>query len=365
MVVSKKFLAPIIIVCLSLYCSIFYIAVYVYYQSIRNLCIPTLLFNISLNDEYTSCPVRYEHRELIGDTLVSILGQKDKCCEFCEKAQGCKGYTWTNERNGLCVLKSSIKDFVDNINASSGVGPELPGYFLPHGQDNTTPLDDTNMIKILPPNGCNSATKLIVGVYSAPTEFDRRKWIRHNWAKVHSNETKVIFVIANHKVCALNRYICPLKDQSKNISKVTGKLYDKSPVERDTNSKWYIPRYVYDKKFYPLYPFGPTYFITGRGTLQKLQDTLRTRTPFLVSENFRRLPEDAIYIGKVAKLAGIQLQDVGGINLEKVSYWSDASNGYQQIPLGSVVREDNREQIWAQMKASYTIISTTNSPPST
>ena len=60
---------------------------------------------------------------------------------------------------------------------------------------------------------------------------------------------------------------------------------------------------------------GFAQFITGRGTLQKLQDTLRTKTPFLVSENFRHLPDDAIYQGDVVELAGIQLQDVGGISL--------------------------------------------------
>jgi hypothetical protein len=70
-----------------------------------------------------SCPVRYENKELVGNALVSILAQKDECCEFCEKAEGCKGFTWTNERNGLCVLKSDIRDFVDKIGVHSGIGP--------------------------------------------------------------------------------------------------------------------------------------------------------------------------------------------------------------------------------------------------
>jgi hypothetical protein len=109
---------------------------------------------------------------------------------------------------------------------------------------------------------------------------------------------------------------------------------------------------------------GFAQFITGRGTLQKLQNTLRTRTPFLVSENFRRLPDDAIYQGDVVELAGIQLQDVGGISLYgvkicyyllnlklfKVSYWSDASNGFQKIPLATLVSDDSRAHIWSQMQ---------------
>uniref|UniRef100_A0A914DMF6 Hexosyltransferase n=1 Tax=Acrobeloides nanus TaxID=290746 RepID=A0A914DMF6_9BILA len=268
----------------------------------------------------------------------------------------------------------------------SGIGPEPPGYFLPYAQDNTTPLDDTKLIKIIPHNGCDSATKLIVGIRSAPTEFDRRKWVRQTWAKVRSKAIKVIFVIANHKENDINfqvrterkfyddillldyddsyynmslknygyyEYVlknCPNADcvlkvdsdteppgyflpyaqdntmplDDTNLIKIiphngcdsATKLIVgiRSPVVRDTNSKWYVPRYVYDKKFYPLYPNGFAQFITGRGTLQKLQDTLRTRTPFLVSENFRRLPDDAIYQGDVVELAGIQLQDNGRVD---------------------------------------------------
>uniref|UniRef100_A0A914CC45 Hexosyltransferase n=1 Tax=Acrobeloides nanus TaxID=290746 RepID=A0A914CC45_9BILA len=263
-------------------------------------------------------------------------------------------------------------------------------------------------MKILPPHGCNSTTKLIAAVRSAPTEFDRRKWIRNNWANTHSNSTQVIFVIANHKdndtnlriqseheiygdilwldyedgyyslpmknygyyeyaikycpntKCVLNldsdtvvnlpgfEKLCAVSNES--VPMITGKLYGGSPVVRDTYSKWYVPRYIYEKEIYPLYPYGWVKFITGLGALQKLQDTLRIKTPFLVSENYRRLPEDSVYHGDVVHLAGIQLRDVGGINFGQISHWSDSSNGNQKIPLVVQVGEDHRDRIWKEMQ---------------
>ena len=62
------------------------------------------------------------------------------------------------------------------------------------------------------------------------------------------------------KLCAVSSGIfCSkifLLQNLENVSMLTGDLYYRSPVVRDTNSKWYVPRYVYDKKFYPLYPNG-------------------------------------------------------------------------------------------------------------
>lgn len=41
--------------------------------------------------------------------------------------------------------------------------------------------------------------------------------------------------------------------------------------------------------------------------------TLQSQTPFLRSENYRRLPEDSLYTGIVRELAGMPMKHLDGI----------------------------------------------------
>jgi hypothetical protein len=55
--------------------------------------------------------------------------------------------------------------------------------------------------------------------------------------------------------------------------------------------------------------------ITGKNSVKGFLDALRNKTPFLTSENYRRLPDDAIQNGEVRISANISLQDVGGFGI--------------------------------------------------
>ena len=58
---------------------------------------------------------------------------------------------------------------------------------------------------------------------------------------------------------------------------------------------------------------GFSYMFSGIGIINKWLHTARTKTPFLISENYRRLPDDVVFTGIIRKLAGIPIQDVDGI----------------------------------------------------
>uniref|UniRef100_A0A914EIX0 TLDc domain-containing protein n=1 Tax=Acrobeloides nanus TaxID=290746 RepID=A0A914EIX0_9BILA len=79
--------------------------------------------------------------------------------------------------------------------------PEPNAYFYPKGQDNTKPLDDTNLLKELPIHGCTNKTNLLVGVRTSPKEFTEREWIRNNWGCYRNPEVPLIFLIGNTNVC--------------------------------------------------------------------------------------------------------------------------------------------------------------------
>uniref|UniRef100_A0A914C904 Hexosyltransferase n=1 Tax=Acrobeloides nanus TaxID=290746 RepID=A0A914C904_9BILA len=282
-------------------------------------------------------------------------------------------------------------------------------HYLPAEQD-TVLYDDSKILEILPRQGCEDSTKLIVGIRSAPNEWEDRDWIRNTWAKHYKTNTKIIFLIGKHKKNAtINNFVaqendkygdilvmgfndhyynltlkdygffeyilkhcknvnCILKPDIDTVNNVpgfellcdllpeneqmiTGRSWE-SGVVRNIQSKWYVPKYVYAKENYAPFPVGWTFFISGNGTIEKLQNTIKSKTTFLISENYRRLSDDALIMGDIRILAGIPFQDIGGFGLQQVSYWSDIRTGYQEIPLASEVENHNREEIWQKMKAS-------------
>lgn len=52
---------------------------------------------------------------------------------------------------------------------------------------------------------------------------------------------------------------------------------------------------------------------TGKGTVDLTLNTLRTKTPFFNSENYRRLPEDSLFPGIVRELANLTVKNIPGI----------------------------------------------------
>lgn len=62
---------------------------------------------------------------------------------------------------------------------------------------------------------------------------------------------------------------------------------------------------------------GDGYLYSGYGVAQKMLETIKTKTKFLLSENFRRLPDDAIFTGEVRLIAKMNLLDHSGINVLK------------------------------------------------
>jgi hypothetical protein len=56
--------------------------------------------------------------------------------------------------------------------------------------------------------------------------------------------------------------------------------------------------------------------LTGYGISPKMLKAIKEKTPFFVSENFRRLPEDLIFTGEVRQAAGIQIRDMEYFNQE-------------------------------------------------
>ena len=63
---------------------------------------------------------------------------------------------------------------------------------------------------------------------------------------------------------------------------------------------------------YKRHILGWGFLLTGKNSVKDFLNALRNKTPFLTSENYRRLPDDAIQTGEVRILANISLQDVGG-----------------------------------------------------
>uniref|UniRef100_A0A914CIK3 Uncharacterized protein n=1 Tax=Acrobeloides nanus TaxID=290746 RepID=A0A914CIK3_9BILA len=93
---------------------------------------------------------------------------------------------------------------------------------------------------------------------------------------------------------------------------ITARVLKHSPAIRAPEYRWYVPKYVYPKAFFPDFAQGWSYLISGNGTVQNLLTVLKTKTPFLISENYRRLPDDAIFTGEIRELAGVSIQDIGG-----------------------------------------------------
>jgi hypothetical protein len=56
--------------------------------------------------------------------------------------------------------------------------------------------------------------------------------------------------------------------------------------------------------------------LTGKNSAKDFIYALKNKTPFLTSENFRRLPDDGIQTGEVRVLANISIQNVGGFGNE-------------------------------------------------
>uniref|UniRef100_A0A914CHR1 Hexosyltransferase n=1 Tax=Acrobeloides nanus TaxID=290746 RepID=A0A914CHR1_9BILA len=72
---------------------------------------------------------------------------------------------------------------------------------------------------------------------------------------------------------------------------VTGRRIFEPEPDRVPWTKHYVPYFVWPDN-YPPFVFGFSYMFSGYGVIPKLLVTLQQETPFLNSENYRRLPED-------------------------------------------------------------------------
>lgn len=55
---------------------------------------------------------------------------------------------------------------------------------------------------------------------------------------------------------------------------------------------------------------------SGNDVLPQILGALRTKTPFLRSENFRRIPEDSIFPAEAREKAGVPVKDIDGIFID-------------------------------------------------
>ena len=102
-------------------------------------------------------------------------------------------------------------------------------------------------------------------------------------------------------------------------------------IGRQLGNPWYVPYYVYSKPKYETFAIGSLFLLmlliykrhnlgwgfllTGKNSVKDFLNALRNKTPFLTSENYRRLPDDTIQTGEVRVLANISIQNVGGFSL--------------------------------------------------
>lgn len=65
---------------------------------------------------------------------------------------------------------------------------------------------------------------------------------------------------------------------------------------------------------------GDGYLYSGYGYAKILLDTIRTKTPYFTSENYRRTPDDVFFTGEFRELAGISVQSYPGIGRVEENY---------------------------------------------
>uniref|UniRef100_A0A1I8AHB5 Hexosyltransferase n=1 Tax=Steinernema glaseri TaxID=37863 RepID=A0A1I8AHB5_9BILA len=255
---------------------------------------------------------------------------------------------------------------------------EDPGPFLAEDY-----LSDMKDFLILDPMNtytpCTDKVELLVAILSRESDYEVRRNIRKTWMSstlYDSSRTRVMFFVAKEgskgssppiieeDVIAVNYkenyYNLPMKtyailsyhkehcSKAKCLLKldsdvmvdlkgiedlcseqgdtpaVTGYSYDTwVPVNRNTSSKFYIPRFVYSHDYYPPYAEGPAYLLSGGNISTCLLEALH-ETPFFRSENFRRLPEDVIFTGIARALARVKLNFALGWSMRKdkrLFYW--------------------------------------------
>ncbi|TKR65297.1 hypothetical protein L596_025718 [Steinernema carpocapsae] len=95
----------------------------------------------------------------------------------------------------------------------------------------------------------------------------------------------------------------------KDAPMVTGHCYNyRTRVVRRYNSKFYLPRFIYALEKFPLYCSGAAYMFSGYNIVDLFLDAV-TKSPFLYSENFRRLSEDVLFTGLIRILANVPKQN--------------------------------------------------------
>uniref|UniRef100_A0A914EH68 Uncharacterized protein n=1 Tax=Acrobeloides nanus TaxID=290746 RepID=A0A914EH68_9BILA len=152
---------------------------------------------------------------------------------------------------------------------------------------------------------------MLVAVRGIPKDFESRKWIRNNYGKFRSNDTALIFLLGNDK---------PMKNSSKVFS-VEDSFTDIQPVN------------------------GWGFFISGKNTVQDMFDVMRYKSPFMTSENFRRIPDDTIITGEIRVLANVSMKNNPGFGYMRPSLWFDPIAN-KSVPLMS--SNANRETLWKQ-----------------
>uniref|UniRef100_A0A914E6P5 Hexosyltransferase n=1 Tax=Acrobeloides nanus TaxID=290746 RepID=A0A914E6P5_9BILA len=110
----------------------------------------------------------------------------------------------TTLKNRTEVFLASENPIFDPIPEATG----LAGYESTGPAPTTTkPASTANPIVVtmrIPKFGCDGKTNIVVGIYTVPSAYEDRKWIRKTWAKNHNSSTAVLFrnhmhVLAEHR----------------------------------------------------------------------------------------------------------------------------------------------------------------------
>ncbi|TKR67606.1 hypothetical protein L596_023732 [Steinernema carpocapsae] len=287
--------------------------------------------------------------------------------------------------------------------SSPNVKNESAGQFL--GKDWTIDIGTRRLFARKNPK-CGKTVELLIGVISHANETQMRRDVRNSWASKTSYNTSftqilflvgrtenstcttaealefndIIYVDVNEsyynlsmKTYALLRYQrefclqarCTLKIDSDVVANVAGmerlcRSQNDTPVVtghcknewlplmREVESKYYVPRFIYAQDNYPPYCYGAAYMYSGHRVADLFLDAV-PQTPFLRSENFRRLSEDTIFTGLLRTLVDVPLQNNIGFSVyqDDYSYW--CPDGQSPTPL---VFHGSKEPIpeWEKMR---------------
>ncbi|TKR65303.1 hypothetical protein L596_025723 [Steinernema carpocapsae] len=132
---------------------------------------------------------------------------------------------------------------------------------------------------------------------------------------------------------------------------VTGTCHNyRTNVARSSDSKFYLPKFIFAVDKYPAYCWGAAYMYSGQN-ISDLILSATSKSPFLKSENFRRLPEDVTFTGLVRILANVSLEFNSGfaINRGGFHYWCLEKSS--PVPLTAHFRiAKNPVKNWDRMK---------------